>query len=70
MIDTDKVICKNCGLENNSNSKYCKDCGHELPKVEIVAADNSVVEKNVAKGDNKKKILNSGEYKLFCVYTK
>ena len=55
----EKVICKNCGSDNSTKSKYCKDCGHELPKAEIVSTENSVIEKNIGKGDNKKKILNS-----------
>jgi hypothetical protein len=54
----EKVICKNCGFDNDTKSKYCKDCGHELPKVEIVVTENSVIEKKIVKRDNKK-ILSS-----------
>ncbi|NCD00137.1 MAG: zinc ribbon domain-containing protein [Bacteroidia bacterium] len=52
----DKVICKNCSAENTTRSKYCKYCGYELPKVEIVSEDNNIPEKKNGKSDNKKKI--------------
>lgn len=31
-----KVNCANCKSANPINSRYCMDCGHELPKVEVV----------------------------------
>jgi hypothetical protein len=31
----ESIKCSNCETENQSNSKYCKNCGKELPKVTI-----------------------------------
>uniref|UniRef100_UPI00404AE1C9 zinc ribbon domain-containing protein n=2 Tax=Gelidibacter sp. TaxID=2018083 RepID=UPI00404AE1C9 len=31
-IKIEKITCKECGTENNSNSKYCSNCGYSLPK--------------------------------------
>jgi hypothetical protein len=30
-----EITCTNCGTSNQSNHKYCKNCGFELPKVEV-----------------------------------
>lgn len=32
-ISTGKIECKHCGCINNSNYKYCRECGYELPRV-------------------------------------
>jgi len=29
-----KIQCDKCGTDNNSSSKYCSNCGYELPKIE------------------------------------
>jgi hypothetical protein len=66
----ENVICENCGSDNTTKSKYCKECGHELPKVDIVTLENPVEEKKVVRGDNKKKILSSvvGVIAFFITY--
>ena len=48
-----KKYCPSCEAENYFNNKYCKECGFELPKVEL---ENSPTEKTESKG-GKKKIL-------------
>jgi len=30
----EKIQCDKCGADNNSSSKYCSNCGYELPKIE------------------------------------
>ncbi|MBW6484518.1 MAG: hypothetical protein K0B10_15870 [Vicingaceae bacterium] len=48
-----KKNCPSCEAENSIDNKYCKECGFELPKVEL---ENSPIEKTESKG-GKKKIL-------------
>lgn len=31
----EKITCNNCQTQNNNNSKYCSNCGYELPKSEV-----------------------------------
>jgi len=44
--------CTNCESENSINSKYCRECGFELPKIKT---DIPIIQKTELK-DNKKKI--------------
>jgi hypothetical protein len=30
----ENITCRNCGAINSGNHKYCRDCGHELPKIQ------------------------------------
>lgn len=36
---TVKIECSHCGCVNKSNSRYCKDCGYELPRIIIEKAE-------------------------------
>ena len=52
----DKLLCNKCGSENRTNSKYCSQCGFELPRTNLL---NEVVHSSDAKkeGRNKKNQL-------------
>lgn len=45
--------CTNCESENSTNSKYCRECGFELPKIKI---EIPPIQKKTELKDNKKKI--------------
>ena len=47
----ENLKCTNCGKENKFNSKYCSDCGYELPKVnnEQLWLQNDTVKKDKRK---------------------
>lgn len=55
----DKVICTNCGENNTIKSKYCKSCGHELPKIEIENIDDNVNQKPTKRTEGNKKLIGS-----------
>jgi len=55
----DKVICTNCGENNTIESKYCKSCGYELPKIEIGKIDDNVNQKLTKRTGGKKKLIGS-----------
>ncbi len=38
----ERVNCNNCGKDNNTNSKYCSECGYELPKIEARKSNNTL----------------------------
>ncbi|MBB1148673.1 zinc ribbon domain-containing protein [Myroides sp. NP-2] len=39
-----KIICQNCDTENVNTSKYCSNCGYQLPKIEIETATATPVQ--------------------------
>lgn len=45
--------CSNCESENSINSKYCRECGFELPEINI---EKPPIQKKTELKDNKKKI--------------
>lgn len=49
----EKIICSNCGSENNLTSKYCTNCGYEIKKEKTT----EVVEDQVKKPKTKKSKL-------------
>jgi hypothetical protein len=55
----DNVKCTNCGSDNGTNSKYCKHCGHELPKLKIETFDEQTSPFSEPKQDKRKKLIGS-----------
>jgi hypothetical protein len=51
--------CPNCGANNNSNSKYCSQCGHEIPAFEYKIPDNPVENQlvTIKNNPNRKKVI-------------
>lgn len=39
-----KINCQNCETENAQTSKYCSNCGYQLPKIEVEHAVETAVE--------------------------
>ncbi len=52
-----KVTCSHCGSINNSNSRYCIQCGYELPKPQPEIASIQRGEATHPKPDKRKKSL-------------
>lgn len=44
-----KIICQNCNIENVTTSKYCSNCGYQLPKIEVETATPVQTEKEKPK---------------------
>jgi len=53
----DKLHCNNCGAENKINSRYCSQCGYELPKINSEMIDSDTNETSKEKKGGKRKIL-------------
>lgn len=53
-MDNKEVIrCLNCSFENDLNSKFCSNCGHELkPKEEKIVVEPKVTQTYTSKEDN------------------
>lgn len=39
-----KITCQNCDTENVTTSKYCSNCGHQLPRVDVETATATPVQ--------------------------
>jgi hypothetical protein len=52
----EKVICTNCGTNSTTKSKYCMNCGYELPKIQNTVSETPV-QKLSGEKNNTKKLL-------------
>jgi uncharacterized membrane protein YvbJ len=66
-----KINCTNCGSENSYKSKYCIDCGYELPKVIIENKQDDIPVVHSENMSYKKKaiIITSAIFGLIIILT-
>lgn len=59
------MICSNCGFDNNSEVKYCTECGNKLPvtfsNYKTEKEDETNTEENASMNDNKYNMNSSSE---------